>query len=272
MHHSVLDSWSAFSEPLEGRVAHLYADVKGFLTAGVGNLADGVSLAQQMPWRMPSGDLATKAEIAKQWRAVKDHSVYLSKRHYKYAADYSTMRLTEADIDTFVAQRLARTERTLQKYFHEWDAYPADAQLGCLSMAWAVGDGYPAIFKNFTRAANAGDWLGARASCKIKTEGNPGLIPRNKHNETCFGNAARVIEWDLDTSVIYWPTALTTRPAAAPTAPTLPSIDDADRARAVTMFDEYARELTADHVADGMREMAGIDTQRPTETDPEEEV
>lgn len=255
MHRSVVEVWRVFSEPFEGRVHWLYADVKQLLTAGVGNLADPVALAQQMPWRV-DGELASKDEIARQWRAVKEHAEYLSKRHYKFAAIYTTMRLNDDDIDRFVARRLAMTEVSMRRYFPTWDAFPADAQLACLSMAWAVGDGFPKIFKNLTRAANVGDWKGAAASCKIKEAGNPGVVPRNKANLACFHNAARVAELKLDRSTLFWPGEAA--PAQGGGSPPAPQIDAIDRAKATAFFADFAREATSGVVEDGLRELAGL--------------
>jgi GH24 family phage-related lysozyme (muramidase) len=256
MHASVIEKWHQFSTPLEGRVGHLYADVKQLLTAGVGNLADPVSLALQMPWKLPDGSLASKDEVVRQWNAVKSQAAYLSKRHYKFAAPLSTIRLTDEDIDAFVAKRLAQTERALKKAYPNWDDFPADAQLGCLSMAWAVGDGFPAIFKNFTRFANKQDWVSAKACAKIKADNNPGVVPRNRNNELCFDNAATVFENAMDRSVLHWPT-VATRPKADAAPLQRPAITDADRARVLAMSEAYAR-ATAELIrADALRELTG---------------
>jgi hypothetical protein len=256
MHAAILTKWHEFSEPLEGRVHWLYADVKQLLTAGVGNLADPVALALQMPWKLPDGTLAPELEVRQQWAAVKAQAAYLSKRHYKYAAPLSTIRLTDEDIDTFVAKRLATTERALRKYFPDWNEFPADAQLGCLSMAWAVGDGFPTIFKNFTRAANQHDWTAAIACCRIKTDNNPGVIPRNRRNELCFENAATVIERSGDRSVLHWPErASEAKPA--PSAPS-PAITAEDRARHAAFMVRYAQTVRDEDHLDKMAELGGM--------------
>lgn len=113
-----------------------------------------------------------------------------------------------------------------QHHFPTLEEYPADAQLGILSMAWACGPGFPRTFKNFTRSVLNGDWAGAAASCKIREAGNPGVVPRNKANRTCFGNAAIVIQGNLDRERLHWPGVLspgnvepTPTPATMPTVP-----------------------------------------------------
>ncbi len=264
MHASVLSKWHEFSEPLEGRVHWLYVDVKRLLTAGVGNLADPVSLALQMPWSLPDGSPASKEEVVKQWHAVKVEAARLSKLHFKYAKSLTTIRLTDDAIDGFVAKRLATTEKSLKKAYPDWDSFPADAQLGCLSMAWAVGDGFPAIFKNFTRFVLVQDWRNAKLCCKIKdglstptkTDDNPGIVPRNKNNELCFENAAAVIERGLDIGVLNWPNAAPDAPETV--VPEMVGITSADLARHAAFMADYARRLVESDVHDALREMSGM--------------
>jgi len=40
MHTSIRNYFIKFNEPIEGRVTHMYLDVKGLVTIGVGNLID----------------------------------------------------------------------------------------------------------------------------------------------------------------------------------------------------------------------------------------
>jgi hypothetical protein len=118
------------------------------------------------------------------------------------------MRMTDEGMDRLVASRLAQTERTLrEKYFPQWDSFPADAQLACLSIAWAVGDGWPTKFPLCAAAVRERRWLDARTHAKIKTEGNPGVVPRNKANALCFENAHTVESKGFDRSVLHWPAA-----------------------------------------------------------------
>lgn len=220
MHQSVLDNWHTFSTPLEGRVHSMYVDVKQLVTCAVGNLIDPISLALQLPWKHErSGALATADEVRAAWNDIKQNAPTLCKMHWKYAAVRNDLRLSDEDIDALVHQKLHEFYAYLKKHhFPALDVYPADAQLGILSMSWACGPGFPQTFKNFKRAVLNGDWEGARASCKIREEGNPGVVPRNKHNRTCFSNAAIVVQSDLDRTRLYWPgvPTLESEPPPAP--------------------------------------------------------
>jgi GH24 family phage-related lysozyme (muramidase) len=201
MREAVLAAWHRFSEPLEGRVEHMYLDVLGLVTCGVGNLIDsrthesaGLALATALPWRRPDGTLASADEIEAQWRALRARRD-LSQRHYRFARDYLETRfryaltLTDEAIDELVARKLASNEVELRKRFPSWDSWPADAQLAVASMAWAMGPGFPAAFPTFTRLMNGGDFVTAgtlaktgRAPCDINSTGNPGVVPRNRLN------------------------------------------------------------------------------------------
>lgn len=204
MKQSVIDMWHHFSEPLEGRVYHMYLDVKGLVTAGVGNLADPVGLALMMPWEL-DGKPASADQVRRDWTSLKAQQ-NLAKLHYKYAAKVTKVRLTDDGIDSMVAKKLASNELYMrQTFFPDWDAWPADAQLGVCSMAWAMGPGFPSKFGNFTRAAKAQRWLEAMAACKIREAGNPGIVPRNRANRLCFANAATVLASGLDPEQLYWP-------------------------------------------------------------------
>ncbi len=278
MHSSVLEIWHAFSEPLEGRVHSMYVDVKNLVTTGVGNLIDPVGAALRLPWKHPDGSLASDDEIRKQWLTLKHHPglavktggplVPLAKLHWKYAAKLTTLRLTDADINALVTAKLIEFESYLVKHHFPFFAkWPADAQLGTLSMAWACGPGFPATFKNFARAATAQDWIAAKATCKIRTEGNPGVVPRNRANEICFENAATVRESGLDPSVLHWPAPAAPLPKAPNgQADARPVLTDADRAQLAAMQDDYAREIAGRIRDDALREISG---QGPVD-DPEE--
>lgn len=223
---AVVDIWHHFSEPLEGRVPHMYIDVLGNITAGVGNLADPIGLALMMPW-MLDGKPASADQVRRDWTALKAQP-QLAKLHYKYAAKVTKVRLTDDGIDDMVAKKLAQNELYLrQTYFPDWDNWPADAQLGVCSMAWAVGPGFPTKFANFTRAAKAQRWLEAMAACKIREEGNPGIVPRNKANRLCFANAETVHRGGLDPEQLHWP-------KEAPTEPLEPVSREADTLPAFT--------------------------------------
>lgn len=204
MHQSVIDAFTDFSVKFEGKVHWLYLDILGLVTTGVGNLVDPVQSAIPLPWVMPDGSPASANEIATQWRAIKARQD-LAKLHFSYAAKVTTMRLTDDGIASLVRSKLLANEKVLRGYFPNFDLMPADAQLGILSMSWALGAGFPHTFGNFRAAANAQKWIAAIAACGIRTDGNPGIVPRNSANKLCFANAASVLNQGLPLDSLFWP-------------------------------------------------------------------
>lgn len=208
MHDSVLKVFVAFSSPLEGVCRNLYADVKGLLTTAIGCLVDPMAMALPLPWVMPDGTPASQVEIARQWQAFKAQPAlkdYPALSKTVLAA--TTMRLADAGVSQIVSQRLLANEKVLRGYFPNWDLFPADSQLACCSMAWAIGAGWPHIFGNLRAACTAQNWTTAIACCDIQTTNNPGVIPRNSANKLCFANAAAVVAQNLPLDVLHWPAA-----------------------------------------------------------------
>ena len=112
-------------------------------------------------------------------------------------------------IDAIVWRQVLANEAVLRGEFHDWEEWPADAQFASHSMAWAVGAGWPAKFPNCRKMLNGREFelagttadgtagvvpaetpSGMRVSfwapCDIRTEGNPGVIPRNAMNRLHF--------------------------------------------------------------------------------------
>lgn len=209
----------------------MYLDVKGLVTTCVGNLIDTPHEAAKLPWRHGAeGPLVTRDEVFAAWHALKARQD-LAKKHWRFAAQLNDLRLTEEAMDELVAKKRGEFYAYMkQHHFPAIDDYPADAQLGLLSMAWACGPGFARTFRNFARWAVDGNWASAAAACKIREEGNPGIVPRNKANRICFGNAAIVIQRNLDRERLHWPATLAqenvepTPTAAVPPAPVRPTL------------------------------------------------
>jgi GH24 family phage-related lysozyme (muramidase) len=212
MHALVAKIFPAFSEKFEGRVLWPYLDVEGLPTVGIGCLINPIALALPLPWKLLDGSRATPLQVTAEWEYLK-HSVELAHLGARAAEHATHLRLTDADVDALLEERMARNEAVLAAAFKGWADYPADAQLAIHSMAWAMGAGFAKEFPHFRRAVEAGEWEKARLECTIAGESsNAGLIPRNIANRICFANAARVIANPIALRVAepYWPLELTT--------------------------------------------------------------
>lgn len=189
---SVLAVFPEYTHRYEGKVTTMYVDVLGLVTVGAGCLIDSPDAAARLPFVHPSGTVAEPDEIRAAWRNLKANKDSLKTRHYKYAAPYTYgLRLPDAAVDDLMLERLASFVTHLRKTFTEWDSFPADAQLGILSLAWAAGSGFTAKFPRFTAAALRGDWAAAAEHGQLRTTGpdgtfNAGVVPRNAAQRWLF--------------------------------------------------------------------------------------
>jgi hypothetical protein len=239
----VRQTFVPFTAPLEGVIDHLYVDVKGLVSIGIGNLVDPIQLAMNLPMVHVDGAPAGRDEIATEWLRVKNQPAddlgrTAAQLGYRYSRRVTTLHLTPEGIDRLVGGKLAQNERILATAFPEWEEWPADAQLATLSMAWAVGPMFHSpnagkgYFPKLTAALRARDFRTAAVECFMPEEAHiSGLRPRNRANRVLYVNAAL----STDPAVLFWPTDLAQQvdtdpeipnPASAPTvyAPDFPII------------------------------------------------
>lgn len=209
MHKSVKNIFVGFNKPIEGYTSWMYADIKGYVTTGLGNKIDPIELALGLPWRWKvNNKRATKAEIRAEWVAVK--TIYSSNKGIapKFKTSYkdnARLFLTEPDISVLVDRVLLEFETTLKSYYPQWESWPADAQLGALSLAWSVGPHFPKTWKNTHAALLKQDFATVAKEAVISEVGNAGVKPRNVANQRLFENAAKVIKIEADpTRVWLW--------------------------------------------------------------------
>ena len=206
-HTSVRNGFLAFSKPLEGRVPWMYLDIKGLVTTGIGNLIDPVGLALKLPFvHGGDGSPASEDEIRAEWQRLKDDQSLAQKR-YTVCEAITDLRLTDASIDELVLAKFDSNDRALRQAFSNWNDWPADAQLGAHSMAWA-GAGFPVKWPKFRAAAEARNWKAVATESNIDETGNPGVKARNAANAQLFHNAEVVESSDLDRATLHYPKIL----------------------------------------------------------------
>lgn len=207
MRAAVRSAFLAFTAPLEGRVRHLHLDVQGLVTTGVGHLVDTVAEAQRLPWQVgDGGPAATPEQIAAEWATVKSRQDLRNTPAERAFGPITTLRLSDAAIDELVLAKLDANEARLRRTpeFASFDEWPADAQLGLLSMAWAMGPAFTDDHRwpSFRGAVALHDWAAAGEHSRMNAADNPGLAARNTANHTLFSNAARVVAGGLDRDVL----------------------------------------------------------------------
>lgn len=208
MKESVKAAFAAFSTEFEGSVLWMYLDIKGLVTVAIGNLIDPVHLAFDVPFVWPDGRVATRSEIQAEWMKVKS-SASLAKKGHLAAKNVSKLRLTDEGLEMLVGKVLEQTAAELRKRYPAFDAWPADAQMATLAMAWACGTAFGKSFKLLDAALKRGDWGTASQQCRIDDSKNPGVTPRNKAMKQLYFLAAALgcdetLHWPADSHVREW--------------------------------------------------------------------
>lgn len=235
MRPAVEHSFTAFTSPLEGVTNFAYLDIKGLVTTAIGCLVDPVEAFLGLPWiRKGTGLPAGIDEQAAEWHRVKALTALAPHGGGAFKSS-AQLLLTIAGVEALVQRRLGLDDDYLNDIFPLYYQWPADAQLGLLSMAWAMGPAFhfPLFAADSTRwdfAAAAGPlgdadkdpskrgdaWM-ENNYLPGKNPANPGLHARNLANKVLFQNAAVVMKTDvfsgagatpLNRDTLYWPHVL----------------------------------------------------------------
>lgn len=218
---SVRGGWLAFTAPLEGEaVPHMYVDVIGLVTCAYGNLIDASQSGSSapwapalvLPWRWPDGGLASVAQVEADWRKLKANEAALRHRSLAVQATFTTVRLDRAACEALALETLETMAAHLERaHFPAFASFPADAQMACLSLAWAAGADWPRKFPRCKASILARKWDEAAVEGQLSTVAadghtpNPGVIPRNRAQRLCFANAFGVEFAGLDPAPLHWP-------------------------------------------------------------------
>lgn len=216
MKASVREVWLPFNVPLEGRVPWMYLDVRGRVSTAVGITLDdathelgsptateratALAASRRLPWRRGMrGPYASDTDIDAAWDTVKRRTD-LIRGGWRRFERLTDLRLTNGAIDRLVFERLDELETLIRGRlarhsngavimpFTSFDSWPADAQLGMLSMCWTTGPSFD--FPRFQEAAFTRDWLRCAAECRVYPEIGT-AARRNERNQELFRNAFR---------------------------------------------------------------------------------
>lgn len=191
MRQKLFDNFNPLTDKLEGHLPYMYLDTEGLVTIGRGNLIDPVASAVCLGFvNNADGTAATVKTIKAQWALVKSRKDLCARGGQAFRL-ITTITLPEKAIDELCTVRLAANESLVKAQFPDWPSYPADAQWGLMSMAWARGPnnfhgGYP----HFSAAVEAKDWLEAGKQCRMNGCSNE----RNVTTAKAFFLAARLVE------------------------------------------------------------------------------
>lgn len=232
---------------MEGDVPYLYQDVKGLVSIGIGILLDAEGNTEppeealSLPFvHLEDGTRASREEIADEWRRIKRlgknaQGLTAAKLGHTYARPFTRLRLTPETINAQAMRKFAWMDAELAKRFPDYPVWPADGQMGVLSLSWANGPWFR--YPKCEAALRLLDFRTAAIESFMKEEATiSGLRPRNRANNILFRNASVVQQQSaLDPDALFYPRDLDLEAELgalaasrdAPTMPALPNDDDA---------------------------------------------
>lgn len=227
MRQIVRQQFRKFSSTLEGDVTWMYLDVAGLVTTGRGNKIDSVGEALALEWqyRNRPGIIATEQDVTDEWNNIKNSPESKAMKLSGGGHYYSITKLdvTSSSLDRLFNGMLLSNESTLKNLYHlsnqpyaDFEDWPADAQLGLLSMAWAMGANFSKGhgWRKFVQAVIDRDWEEAADQSHMSEVGNAPIWKRNVANKILFRNAAVVQGGNLAFDVLFYPTTLFGPPTA----------------------------------------------------------
>jgi len=216
----VVETFPAFSKQFEGKTNYPYTDIKGFVSIGIGNLIDPVSLALSLPFTMPDGSPASPSQIQTDFQKLKDNykSVIAATGNPPSTVSQqglTQIRLSDQAIANLMAQKMRGNHQVLLSDFPNYASWPADAQLALHSLSWAWGPAFARVWGQngtaFKQAVNQSTPDFAKAADIVtqasqKEESiNAGIKPRDLAQQTLFANAAAVIAQKGDGDSLFYP-------------------------------------------------------------------
>jgi GH24 family phage-related lysozyme (muramidase) len=173
--------WLEFTDRFESCTNFAYWDVRGLVTISYGVLIDPFTPdVLFLPWRYPSGELASADDATRDWRRVKGMPAALVASSYRDAI--AGLHLADAYVDALALERLDAMVRALEVALGPLDRFPTQVQQVMCSLAWAEGTGWVHHYPKFLAAIAAGDWATAADESRINETGNPGVRIRNQAN------------------------------------------------------------------------------------------
>ena len=188
-------AWVAFNTPLEALVHELYDDIRGLPTVADGILVPSVAAAQAMRWLRPDGSPASPEEVAAEWHRV--DAMPRAMVWWRYESP-TGLHLDDEELERVTLVRFDADLDALTRAFPGLPTWPWEAVAAALSMAWAMGPGFPPSWPIWSTAArraslptaSLSDWRACAADCEIRWRDNPGVRPRDLAQQALFLLAA----------------------------------------------------------------------------------
>jgi hypothetical protein len=201
VHPEVRSGFLGFSIPHEALALCMYPCFADRVTTAVGYMIDATgnpallpyAPALVLPWKTKDGMPASREQIVVEWMAVKKDKSLITKGLHA-AMSRAKLFLTKEDALRLTMERFDEfSKKLVEEWYPEMPKWPAPAQLCVMSMAWAMGTGFPKMFPKFSASMRAWDFAAAAGECKIKEHGNPGVKNRNIQNAELLRKAAAAV-------------------------------------------------------------------------------
>ncbi len=215
MHTTVAAVIRRFLSLYEGEVREMYIDNRGLVTTGVGNLLQTPAEALQYQWERLGGGQASPQEVMAEYERVRSADTKQKIPNWAVMGGGNfistakrlgivTLQLTSESYNKIFNDKLTGLEATMKGTpgFEEYEKFPADAQLGVLSLIWANGAGAEnygskkedirlhKTWPNFTNACKRRAWLEIADRKHYKWKNI--MADRDKATEQVFRNAQLV--------------------------------------------------------------------------------
>lgn len=221
VHAAVRPVLRRFLAEFEGNLNYMYADSKRLITTGIGNLINSIPAAQALHWTLGenSSQGANLQQVSDAWNEVSAHRndvIPQNMPRWGYFRQFTSIRLPPWEIERLFNSEVDRFARELTAIFPSFGDYPADAQLGMLVHAWALGTGtLNTRWPSYTDACQNRDWEVASRECiwAQLRQNRDHAQRRRAALERMFQNAANVEEWNRggyshDPTLVWFPEAL----------------------------------------------------------------
>lgn len=216
MWSDIVKKFPAFQVQSEGLKDHMYCDSVGKVTTGMGNLLKPISMALELPWKVrATGAKATPEQITEDYNTCLTYYAEVTARDASAAAplykERTKLYLTSDDVHALVDRRVKGFATACAVAFgvKEWNAFPADAQMVCLAISWAIGVAprWPVRKKADLHAAVlAGDFKKAATLCSLPVTKKVQMREwKNKAFKFMFENADIAKQMGGASPTLMWP-------------------------------------------------------------------
>ena len=146
----------------------MYVDTRGHVTTGIGHLLRDANAALALPWlHRATGAPATPAEIHAAFARVAAQPAGQHASRYQGVSDLVLPPNLPRDL---AGMRLEREFLPgIRRLCPGFDGYPQPAQRALVDMAYNLGVGGLARFKNMLQACERGDFAAAAGECNRRT-------------------------------------------------------------------------------------------------------